>query len=881
MDRRKQGIHKRSQLTQVPLVRNRPAQNIARDNSDDSEFTEFQNEYRMALMEYLRNGSDEASLLHAYELGRRAATSQLSVLSLNEIHQSALLSGEFRNALAFDDNGTYLLGKAADFLGQALAPFDMMHRGYVETISRLRTLNETLHQQSQALRLSEERMRMFIKHNPAAVAMLDKEMRYVLVSPRWHVDYRLGERDITGLSHYEVFPETPREWRDIYRRCLAGEVDKRDEVPFERADGSLDWVRWEIHPWYRGESDQSEIGGIIMFTEVVTERKNQERKIARLSRIQSITSAINAAVIRINDRDELMEEVCRVAVEQGRFRRAWVGFGKPDALAISAVASQSPSDGASVVAKGEATGMLIEASVIGRAMTSNKPVVCNDIEHDRRLRYQREFMERGYRSMVMLPLCESGHPIGVLSLCAGEPRFFDREEMKLLSELADDISYALNHIVKEEQINYLAYYDALTSLPNRDLFFDRLQRQIEAARHEDRTIAVLLFDIERFSNVNDTFGRHIGDALLKQVAARLQRLVSPHDTLAHVGGDVFAIMLADIKGAPEAAHTLERLIAGCFRPAFEVGGYELYVAVKAGISLFPSDGADRDTLYKNAEIALKKAQKNGETYLFYRREMNASVARRLTLENRLYRALERGEFVPYYQPKIHTGSDHVVGLECLLRWQQSESELVLPSAFIPILEETGMILPVGTWIMEKAIADYQDWIARGLSPPPIAVNVSVVQLRHRDFVASLRRIGDRIPQGACILDLEITESILMENIDQNIEKLRAAKDMGMKIAIDDFGTGYSSLSYLTRLPVDLLKIDRSFVIEMNRSPSGLAIVSSVISLAHALELGVIAEGVDDEEQAKLLKLLRCDQLQGFYCSEPLPGKQIEAMLSRQ
>ncbi|HJV87485.1 MAG TPA: EAL domain-containing protein [Noviherbaspirillum sp.] len=880
MDRRKQGIHKRSQLTQLPLLRNRPTHNIARDNSDDSEFTEFQNEYRMALMEYLKNGSDEASLLHAYELGRRAATSQLSVLSLNEIHQSALMSGEFHRSLSFDDNGAYLLGKAADFLGQALAPFDMMHRGYVETISRLRTLNETLHQQSQALRLSEERMRMFIKHNPAAVAMLDRDMRYVLVSPRWRIDYRLGERDILGLSHYEVFPETPREWREIYQRCLGGEVDKRDEVPFQRADGSLDWVRWEIHPWYTGEGEESRIGGIIMFTEVVTERKNQERKIARLSRIQSITSAINAAIIRINDREELMEEVCRVAVEQGRFRRAWVGFGKADALAISAVASQSPANGSSVIARGEASNVLVERSVIARAMQCNKPVVCNDIEHDRRLRYKREFLERGYHSLVMLPLCESGRPIGILCLCSAEARFFDREELRLLSELADDISYALNHIVKEEQINYLAYYDALTSLPNRDLFFDRLQRQIEAARHEGRTIAVLLFDIERFSNVNDTFGRHIGDALLKQVGVRLQRLVSSHDTLAHIGGDVFAIMLADIKDAPEAAHALERLIAGCFTPVFEVGGYELYVAVKAGISLFPGDGADRDTLYKNAEIALKKAQKNGETYLFYRREMNASVARRLTLENRLYRALERGEFVPYYQPKIHTGTDRVVGLECLLRWQQSESELVLPSAFIPILEETGMILPVGAWIMEKAISDYQGWLAQGLSPPPIAVNVSVVQLRHRDFVASLRRIGDKIPSGDGILDLEITESILMENIEQNIEKLRAAKDMGMKIAIDDFGTGYSSLSYLTRLPVDLLKIDRSFVIEMNRSPSGLAIVSSVISLAHSLELGVIAEGVDDEEQAKLLKLLRCDQLQGFYCSKPVSGVQIETMLGK-
>ena len=851
-------------------------EDFARVAAPDSEYAEFENEYRLTLMEYLQGDEDEAALLHAYELGRRGATNQLSILNLSDIHQAALLSVQLHEQIPLGSSTLTLLARAAEFLGQALAPFEMMHRGYVETISRLRTLNETLQQQSQALHLSEERMRLFIKHNPAAVAMLDKELRYVLVSPRWHADYRLGERDIIGLTHYEVFPETPVAWRETYRRCLAGASDKRDDVSFTRADGSLDWVRWEIHPWY---TDQGEIGGIIMFTEVITERKNQEAKIARLSRIQRITSAINAAIIRINNRQELVQEVCRVAVEQGKFKMAWVGFGKTDAVVVSAAAWQPPADSAFKSASGAATGVLAERKVIERTLRCGKPVVCNNIERDRRLTFKREVIAMGYRALVSLPLCESGQPVGVLCLYAGEVRFFDREELKLLSELADDISYALNHLVKEEQVNYLAYYDALTSLPNRDLFFDRLQRQIEAVRHEGRSLAVLLLDIERFSNINETFGRHIGDALLKRTAERLRQCVSSHDSLAHIGGDVFAIMLADIKGAADAAHVLERLIADCFKPVFDVGGYEMYVSVKVGISLFPGDGAAYDTLYKNAEIALKKAQKNGDTYLFYRREMNASVAKRLTLENRLYRALERGEFTLYYQPKIQTSTDHLVGLECLLRWQEPESGLILPSAFIPILEETGMILPVGKWIMEKAIADYKRWVAQGLAPPPIAVNVSVVQLRHRDFINSLKSIGDQIPHGTRMLDLEITESILMEDIDQNIQKLRAAKEMGMKIAIDDFGTGYSSLSYLTRLPVDLLKIDRSFVINMNQSPSGLAIVSSVISLAHSLELGVIAEGVDDEAQAKLLKLLRCDQLQGFYCSEPLPGDQIEALLA--
>ena len=876
MEKRRQGLGDQGQFNPPSVPAHQSLTNAPGAAGANSELAEFQEEYRLTLMNFLKRHSDEEGLLHAYELGRRAAIGQLSIVDLNEIHQETLISSEFRSQLALGKESGSLLSRAGEFLGQVLAPYEMMHRGYIETISQLRSVNDALKQQTHALHSSEQRMRMFIKHTPAAVAMLDRELRYLLVSPRWHADYRLGEKDIIGQRHYDVFPETPAPWREAYQRCLDGEVDKRDDVRFARADGSLDWVRWEIHPWY---TDQGNIGGIIMFTEVITGRKQQEAKIARLSRIQMIMSSINAAIIRINAREELVQEVCRVAVEHGKFRMAWIGFAASDKVRVSAVAWQRAPDDIIKIVAGGTNEAIEESDIIDRTMKCGKPLLYNDIEKAPGLVLRQESLDLGYRSFVVLPLCESGKPVGVLCLYAGEAGFFDHEEMRLLNELADDISYALNHIVKEEQMNYLAYYDVLTNLPNRDLFSDRLQRQIEMAKHENEIIAVLLLDFERFSNINDTLGRHIGDGLLRQAGERLRKNVSSHDSLAHIGGDLFAVMLVDVRSAAEAAHTLEKLIGDCFGPAYHIDDNELYVSVKAGISLFPGDGHDHDTLYKNAEIALRKAQKDGDKYLFYRREMNASVAKRLTLENRLYKALERGEFRLYYQPKINTVTDRIVGLESLLRWEDPSAGLIMPSAFIPILEDTGMILPVGRWIMEQALADYKAWEQMGLDPPPVAVNLSVVQLRNRDFVDSLRRIGDQIPQGKHMLDLEITESILMEDIDQNIAKLRAAKDMGMKIAIDDFGTGYSSLSYLTRLPVDLLKIDRSFVIDMNQSPSGLAIVSSVISLAHSLQLDVIAEGVDDGEQAKLLKLLRCDQLQGYYCSVPLPGKQIESMLA--
>ena len=826
---------------------------------------DFRSVYRATLLAYLDGRQEEDALLLAYDLGRRGVAEQLSILDVNEIHQEAMAAAEREMRLAPGKEAAVATAKGAEFFGQVLAPFDMMYRGYAETIAQLRQLNTALGQKSEALRRSEERLRFFVKHNPAAVAMLDRDLRYVLYSSRWLADYRLGERDLTGMSHYEVFPETPPAWRAALERCLAGATEKSEDEKFVRADGSVDYVRWEIHPWY---DEQQEIGGVIIFTEVITERKNQEKKIARLTRIREIMSAINAAIVRIGERGALLREVCRILAEYGGFSMAWIGLGAPGALAVTTAGGGGKTDG----------GIIEEPALLERTLKDGKAVVCNDIACDRRIARKEAHLQRGYRSLVVFPLRALGKPAGVLFIYAAEAWFFDRDEMKLLCEMAEDISYALDHLAKEERSNYLAYYDALTDLPNRALFFERLQRHVEAARREQQDMAVVLLDFERFSSINHSYGRHVGDAVLKEAASRLKSQVSPHDTLAHIGGDRFALLLTNLVAA-DAAHLLEKLVHQCFGSAFKVNDNELYVAVKAGIAMFPGDGNEHDLLYKNAEVALRKAKRSDEAYLFYRPEMNASVAKRLTLENRLYRALEREEFALYYQPKFHAASGRMVGMESLLRWREPESGLVLPAAFIPILEETGMILQVGQWIMEKALSDHRRWTALGLAPPPVAVNVSVIQLRQRNFVKALQRIRDKMPDGAHILDLEITESTMMEDVDQNIPKLQAAKEMGMKIAMDDFGTGYSSLSYLTRLPIDLLKIDRSFVLGMNRSASGLAIVSSVISLAHSLQLQVIAEGVDDREQEKLLKLLNCDQLQGFLCSEPLPGERIEALLA--
>src|SRR5450759_4523739 len=299
------------------------------------------------------------------------------------------------------------------------------------------------------------------------------------------------------------------------------------------------------------------------------------------------------------------------------------------------------------------------------------------------------------------------------------------------------------------------------------------------------------------------------------------------------------------------------------------------MAAKVGVVLFPEDGTDADTLFKNAEGARKKAKVSGDRYLLYAQRMNDTVAGSLGIENRLRLALEKQEFVLHYQPKVNLASGKLTGAEALIRWNDPQTGLMLPASFIPILEETGLIHEVGRWALHKAIEDYQRWRSAGLAALRIAVNVSPLQLRHRGFIDEVRQAIGIDAHAAAGLELEITESLIMEDVKHSIASLQAIRAMGVSIAIDDFGTGFSSLSYLAKLPVDTLKIDRSFVIDMTAAPEGLALVSTIISLTHSLKLKVVAEGVETEEQSRLLRLLNCDEMQGFLFSKPVPGEIFE------
>ncbi|VAX07065.1 diguanylate cyclase/phosphodiesterase (GGDEF & EAL domains) with PAS/PAC sensor(s) [hydrothermal vent metagenome] len=430
----------------------------------------------------------------------------------------------------------------------------------------------------------------------------------------------------------------------------------------------------------------------------------------------------------------------------------------------------------------------------------------------------------------------------------------------------------------EERIRHQAYHDALTELPNRLLFNDRLQVALAQARRTDEQLAIMFIDLDRFKNINDSLGHSVGDQLLQGMAQRLLDCTRDEDTVARMGGDEFTVMLPRIRLLGDVDQVARKVLDGLSKP-LRVEGHELVVTASIGISLYPDDGKQAEALMKNADSAMYSAKEQGKNkYQFYSADMNASAMEHFTLETQLRHALEHEEFVLHYQPQVEINSGRLIGFEVLVRWQHPELGLVLPGKFITLLEETGLIVPVGEWILNQACRQNHAWREAGLAPVRVAVNFSSHQFREvpvSQVVAQALKDSDLSADG---LEVEITEGVLMDDIEQSCETLQQLRDMGVAIAIDDFGTGYSSLSYLKQFPVDMLKIDLSFVRDITCNPQDMEIVTSIIAMAHGLELGVIAEGVETEEQLQLLSELGCDQIQGYLTGRPLASEQATELL---
>ena len=441
--------------------------------------------------------------------------------------------------------------------------------------------------------------------------------------------------------------------------------------------------------------------------------------------------------------------------------------------------------------------------------------------------------------------------------------------------------YSIERKRYQVQLEHQANYDSLTGLPNRTLLHDRLKQAVYAQR-TPRNIAVVFMDLDHFKFVNDSLGHSTGDKLLKAMGERLRAALREGDTVGRVGGDEFVLILADQNNEEVIFRAMQRISAKVAEPIV-IDGKELYVTCSAGISLYPQDGPDVDTLLKNADAAMYRAKEHGRSnFQFYTSEMNERVNERLALEGALRRALEREEFLLHYQQKVDLRSGAIIGAEALVRWLHPEWGLVRPARFIALAEETGLIVPLGEWVLREACRQTRAWLDEGLKPGVVSVNLSARQFRQQDLVRMVSRILEETRLDPAHLEMELTESMVMHNVEQAIATLQGLKSLGIRLSVDDFGTGYSSLSYLKDLPIDALKIDRSFVRDIGGgAEAGEGVLAqAIISLGHNLHLKVIAEGVETDAQVRFLKRHGCDEVQGFLYGEPVAPESHARLLEK-
>jgi len=610
-------------------------------------------------------------------------------------------------------------------------------------------------------------------------------------------------------------------------------------------------------------------------------RSDQEIRLQRLTRTYRMLSSTSSAILRLRNRSDLLDEVCRIAVNQGGYERVAISLIDADAKALRPRACAGADSDFLRSVDSVTLDTAAEPGMAERAIRTGAPSVRNDLTAEQSSGKQDEpLIARGFMALAALPLLIDGTPIGVITLFSGQREIFDVAELGVLLELTANLGFALQYLQKDEALHFLSYFDSLTGLAKRPLFCQRLAQRLvdDAVDGNGRTIIV--FDIQKLGTINDSLGRYVGDRLIERIAARLKHAYPDPECIAYFGGGTFAVMLADIGNSADTGRLMQNAASQSFVEPFFVEDHELRVSIRSGLAFYPHDAESADGLVQNAEAALKAAREDNEKYMLYGLLTQRPTSHSLALEARLIGALERDEFLLHYQPKVNVETGQVEGLEALLRWQDAQEGLVPPSLFVPLLERSGAIVDVGEWVLLQAARDIRSWLGAGLTNVRVAVNVSPMQLRRRDFVDRvLASIRPEIKPPAGV-DIEITESMLMQDLDLSIAKLSELREAGIGVAIDDFGTGYSSLRMLAKLPVDTLKVDRSFVQSIADTPNMMTLVSTIVSLARAFGMKTVAEGVETTEQLQLLRRIKCDQAQGFLLSRPTPAADVPGVIAR-
>lgn len=695
--------------------------------------------------------------------------------------------------------------------------------------------------------------------------------------------YRMHAADFARQLVYA--DDAPMLAEHIRRALNAGVPDQfvQTEARIVCADGEVRWVQVR----YRIEKDGQGVTTRLVGANLdITERKQAEQTQKRLNRALKLLSDCNMALVHATEEARLLTEICRLVVEQGGYRMAWVGFAEHDADKHIRVVAQYGDERDYLGALKISWADTEEGQgPTGTAIRTGKTDINQDYLTSPRMALWREpALVRGYRSSIALPLAGKKHVLGALTIYSPDTDAFSPEEVTLLEELANDLAYGIEtlrtrveHAAAEKQLEFLAHHDMLTGLPNRLLLRDRFEQAAMQADREQAGVAVLFLDLDNFKQVNDTLGHNYGDKLLVSVVERLHGCLRNADSISRQGGDEFVVLLPHVHDT-ESVGNIAHHIVEVFADPFEIESYSINASFSIGISLYPDDGREFDTLLKNADTALYQAKDSGrDTYRFFSEKMNVDAQEQLHLQGQLRNAVKNQEFLLHYQPQIDIGSGRIVGAEALVRWQHPELGLIPPGKFIPLAERSGLVIPMGEWVLNEACRQAQLWRESG-APLVTAVNLSALQFKRGNLLDTVARALRHSGLPAELLELELTESILLQDVEVAIKTLHSLKDMGVKLSIDDFGTGYSSLSYLKRLAVNKLKIDQSFVRDLAEGTDSAAIVKAIIQLGHTLQLSVIAEGVEGETQLAFLRDNGCDEAQGYLFSRPVAVGEFVRLL---
>jgi diguanylate cyclase (GGDEF)-like protein/PAS domain S-box-containing protein len=733
-----------------------------------------------------------------------------------------------------------------------------------------------------ALKLSEKRLRALIENHPDHIIRFDLQARCSFVSPSFTASFGLETAAMLERTLLDCDQVATAAAREKIHQAIWQTLQQETSCTLE-----TDWPEDRIIELRLVQEKDAigEVSGVLCILRDITQQKRSEQALLTLNRSLRLLSSCNQTLIHAVNEQQLINDICQLVIESGGYRLSWVGYpdnGSYQPLRMAAMA------GARVTGTIALEQQTPEISLAVKAFQTGRVQIIQDYPNAALLNSLGEMAsQEGLLACIALPLKVAKQTLGVMTIYAAHTHAFSADEVTLLDELANDLAFGIQslriraeHRESETKLEYLAHHDPLTGLPNRLLLRKRFEQFIQQANQRDYGLAMLFLDMDNFKEINDSFGHATGDALLIEVVRRLQHLLSQACILSREGGDEFVLLINNTHGPESVTHSAQQILNAMQEP-FEVSGNTLHASFSIGISLYPDDGKDFETLRKNSDAALYLAKDCGRnTYRFFVSQMNSDAQKRMRIQTDLHTALKNNEFLLHYQPQICLCDGRISGIEALIRWKNTDGQMLSPAEFIPIAEQSGLIIPMGQWVLREACRQLAAWHQQGHTHLTVAVNLSSQQFRHGNIVETIQSALHDFSLPPQSLELELTESLLIQDTESVISTLHILKHIGVKLAIDDFGTGYSSLSYLKQLSVDKLKIDKSFISDLHTDQDSAEIVRAIIQLGHILQLTVVAEGVETEQQLAFLSHAHCDQIQGYLFSRPVAAENIPEILAR-